>query len=87
MKWGGGFDGQFWSLFLKNVLTFAILQLLGRELSLVERLQSCEIGPAKISAPSFRNFRDKLTMPAALDEFKSFNIFSKFTPLCLISSW
>ena len=82
--------------FLKSGLTFAILQLLGNELSLIERLQSWEIGLAKISAPSFRNLPDKLSMPAALDGFKHFKIFnifsgdvsenSKFKSLNLISS-
>ena len=82
--------------FFKNGLTFPILQHLGRELSLIERLQSCEIGLAKISVSSFRNLRDKSTMPAALDGFKPFNIFniflgdvsenSKFTSLCSMSS-
>ena len=56
--------------FLKSALTIAILQLLGNELSLTERLQSWEIGLAKISAPSFRNLPDKLSMPAPLDGFK-----------------
>ena len=52
-------------------------------------------GLAKISAPSFRNLPDKLSMPAALDRFKPFKIFnifsdvsenSKFKSLNLISS-
>ena len=96
MKWGGNFEGQFWSLFFKNGLSFPILQLLGKELSLIERWQSCEVGLAKISVSSFRNFRDKSAMPAALAGLKPFNIFniflgdvsenSKFTSLCLMSS-
>ena len=82
--------------YLKSGLIFAILQLLGNELRLIERLQSWEIGLAKISAPSFRNLPDKLSMPAALDGFKPFKIFnifsgdvsenSKFKSLNLISS-
>ena len=60
-------------------MTFAILQLLRKELGLIERLQSCKIGLAKISAPSFRNLRDKLIMPAALDGLKPFNIFNIFS--------
>ena len=83
--------------FLKSGLTFAILQLLGNELNLIERLKSCKIGLAKISASSFRNLRDELTIRAALDGFKPFNIFnifsgdifsenSKFNSLYLISS-
>ena len=67
--------------FLKNGLNFAILQLLGSKLSLIGRLQSCEIGLAKISALSFRNLRDRLTMPAALDGFKPFNIFNIFSDI------
>ena len=65
--------------FLKSGLIFTILQLLGNELSLIEWLQSCEIGLAKISAPSFRNLRDKLTRPTALDGLKPFNIFNIFS--------
>ena len=60
-------------------MIFTILQLLGNELSLIEWLQSCEIGLAKILVPSFRNLRDKLTMPAALERFKPFNIFNIFS--------
>ena len=56
--------------FLKCGLTFATLQLPGNELSLIERLQSWDIGFAKISAPTFRNLPDKLSMPTALDGFK-----------------
>ena len=62
--------------FLKNGLAFAILQLLGNEFGLIERLQSWEIGLAKISTPSFRNLPDKLSMPAALDAFKPYKIFN-----------
>ena len=64
--------------FLKSGLTFAILQLPGSELSLIERLKGWEIGLAKISAPSFRNLPDKLSMSPALDEFKLFKIFNIF---------
>ena len=64
-------------------------------MSLTERLQSWEIGLAKISAPSFRNLPDKLSTTATLDGFKPFkilNIFSdvsensKFKSLNLIPS-
>ena len=65
--------------FLKSGLIFTILQLLGNELSLIQWLQSCKIGLAKISAPSFRNLRDKLTRPTALDGLKPFNIFNIFS--------
>ena len=60
--------------FLKSGLIFAILQLLGNELSLTERFQILEIGLAKISAPSFRNLPDNLSMPTAFDRFR-LNIF------------
>ena len=53
---GGGLES-----FLKCGLNFTILQLLGNKLSLTERLQSCEIGLAKISASSFRNLPNKLS--------------------------
>ena len=64
-------------LFLQIGLT--ILQLLGNELSLIERLQNWEIGLAKISAPSFRNLPNKLSMRAVLDGFKPFKIFYIFS--------
>ena len=60
-------------------MNFATLQLQGNELSLTERLQSWEIGLAKISAPSFRNLFDKLSMSAAWDMFKPFKIFKTFS--------
>ena len=61
-------------------MTFAILKLLENKLSLIERLQSWQIGLAKISAPSFRNLPDdKLLMPTALDGFKPFKIFNIFS--------
>ena len=52
--------------FLKCSLIFAILQHLGNELSLIERLQSWDIGLAKTSVPSFRSLPDNLSMLAAL---------------------
>ena len=60
-------------------MTFAGLQLLGNELSLIEWLQSWEIGLAQISVPSFRNLLDNLSMPVALDGFKSFKVFNVFS--------
>ena len=66
-------------LFIKKGLTFATLQLLGNEFSLIERLQSLETGLAKISALPFRNLPDKLSMPAALDGVKPFKIFNIFS--------
>ena len=55
-----------------------ILQLLGNKLSLIERLQSLEIGLAKMSVPTFGNLADMLSMSAALDGFKPFKIFDFF---------
>ena len=66
-------------LFLKSSLTFANLLLLGNKLSLIGILKSWEIGLAKMSAPSFRNLPDMLSMPAALDGFKPFKIFNIFS--------
>ena len=65
--------------FLKRGLTLAILQLLGKELSLIERLQSWDIGRAKTWAPSFKNLPDKLSMPAALDGWKPSKRLNVFT--------
>ena len=79
MKWCGSFKGQFWSLFLKNWFEFWNFTTSKNELGLIERLQSWEIGFAKISAPSFRKLPDKLSMPAALDGFKTFKIFNIFS--------
>ena len=50
------------------------MKFLGKELSLIERLQSWDIGCAKTWVPSFKNLPNKLSMPAALDEFKPFKI-------------
>ena len=62
--------------FLKSDLTFSILQLSENELSLIERLQSWDIGLAKISGASFRNLPDKLSLPATLDGFETIKIFN-----------
>ena len=42
----------------------------------MERLQFWEIGFARIFAPSFKNFPERLSIPAALSIFISFNNFS-----------
>ena len=65
--------------FLISGLTFAILQLLGNELSFIERLQSSKIGVAKILVPSCKNLPDKLSMPATLNGFKPFKMFNIFS--------
>ena len=74
---------EFWGSVLESVLksglTSAILQLLGKELSLIERLKSWNIGHAKTWVPSFKNLPDKLSMLAALDGFKPFKILKFFS--------
>ena len=65
--------------FLKRGLTLAILQLLGKKLSLIERLQSWDIGCAKLRVPPFKNLPHKLSMPAALDGLKPFKILNIFS--------
>ena len=57
-------------------MAFAFFQILGNELSLIEWLQSWDIGLAKISGPSFRNLPDKLSIPVAFDGFNYFKIFN-----------
>ena len=54
------------------------MQLLRKELSLIERLQSWNIGHAKTWAP-YKNLPDKLSMPAALDGFKPYKILNIFS--------
>lgn len=69
---------QFWGsvleLFLESGLTYAVLQILGNQLSLTERLKSWDVGLAKILAVSFTNVLDKLLMPVALNRYKPFAI-------------
>ena len=55
------------------------MQLLGKELSLIEKFQSWNIGHVKTWAPSFKNLPDKLSMPAAIDGFKPFKILNIFS--------
>ena len=83
------YQGQKWNravtlriyltLFFEKWFNLWILQLLGKELSLIEKLQSWDIDRAKISAPSFKYLPDKLSMPAALVGFKPFKIFNIFS--------
>ena len=70
--------------FFKSGLT--ILQLPGKELSLIGRLRSWNIGSAKTWALSFKNLSDKLSMPAALDGFKPFKILNIFS-IDVFESW
>ena len=55
------------------------MQLLGKDLSSIERLQSWDIGHYKTWAPSFKNLPDKLSMPATLGGFKTFKILDIFS--------
>lgn len=61
-------------LFLESGLTYAVLQILGNQLNLTERLKSWDVGLAKILAVSFTNVLDKLLMPVALNRYKPFAI-------------
>ena len=61
---------------LKSSLTFVILQLLGNDLSLIERLESWKLGLAKISASSYRNLLANLSVSASLEGFKTFKLFA-----------
>ena len=58
--------GQF-LLFLKIGLSFATLQAFGKALEVIDRLQISLRGFARISAPSFKNFPERLSMPAAFE--------------------
>lgn len=68
--------------FLQSSLTFAISQVLGKELSLIERLKSWDIDTTNIPASSPRKL-PKMSMPAALDGLKPsklLNVFSRDVP-------
>ena len=68
------FGGSVLELFLESGLTYAVLQILGNQLNLTERLKSWDVGLAKILAVSFTNVLDKLLMPVALNRYKPFAI-------------
>ena len=59
---------------MNSGVTFAILHWDGNWDFLNEKLQICEMGFAKISAPSLRNFPEMLSIPAALLGSKFCNI-------------
>ena len=61
--------------FLKSSLSLAVLQPEGKVDNLIDKLQIWVIGLAKTDAPSLRNFRDMLSIPAAFSGFISNNIF------------
>ena len=60
--------------FLNNGFNLAILQSVGKCEYFIDKLHICDIGLAKTAAPSFRNFPDKLSIPAALSSLRNFNI-------------
>ena len=59
--------GQVFLPFLKIGLSFATLQAFGKVLEVIDRLQISLRGFARISAPSFKNFPERLSMPAAFE--------------------
>ena len=59
--------------FLNNGFNLAIWQSVGNKEYFIERLQIFEIGFAKILAPSFRNFQERWSIPAALSGIISFS--------------
>ena len=63
--------------FLYNGFNFAIWQSVGKIEYFMKRLHILEIGFARIFAPSFKNFPERLSIPAALSIFISFNNFSR----------
>ena len=61
---GQQFFGSVFDPFLYNSLSLAILRSKGNfELS-IKRLNNYDIGKAKTTAPSFKNFPGKLPIPA-----------------------
>ena len=54
-----------------------IWQSLGKMEYFLKRLHILEIGFARIFAPSFKNFPEKLSIPAALSIFISFGNFGR----------
>ena len=53
--------------FLKNSLNFAILQAFRKSLEVIDRLEISLRGFARISAPSFKNIPERMSMPAVFD--------------------
>ena len=53
--------------FLKLGLRSAVLQAFEKVLKVIDRLQISRRGLARISAPSFKNFPERLSMPAAFE--------------------
>ena len=65
--------------FFKKQVDFCNFTTSRKQIELDREITKLRNGLAKISAPSFRNLPDKLSMPAALDRFKSFKIFNIFS--------
>ena len=77
--------------FLYNDFNLATWQSVGKTDYFMERLHILEIGFASIFAPSFKNFPERLSIPAALSIFISFNNFGtkslvSFKKLSLLGS-
>ena len=62
--------------FLYNGFNLATWQSVGKTEYFMERLHIFEIGFARIFAPPFKSFPERLSIPAALSVFISFNNFS-----------
>ena len=73
---GRKFLGSVVQLFLNNGFNLAIWQSLEKMEYLMKRLYILEIGFARIFAPSFKTFPERLSMQVALSIFISFNNFS-----------
>ena len=73
---GRKFLGSVLQLFLNNGFNLAIWQSLGKMEYLMKRLHILEIGFARIFAPSFKTFRERLSI---LISFNNFSIKSSVT--------
>ena len=67
------FLGSVVESFLNSGFNLAIWQSVGKSEYFMERLHSSEIGFARIFAPSFKNFPERLSIPAALSTVISFS--------------
>ena len=64
-KIGLWFDGLVFLPFLNIGVSFTTLQALGNTPREIDRLQRAETGLARMSAPSFKNLPESLSIPAA----------------------
>ena len=69
------FDGSVFLPFLNIGFSFATLQALGKTPREIDRLQRAEAGFARTSAPSFKNYPERLSIRAALELLISCMIF------------